>query len=521
MAPCGTTKRISTMLALLFLLIGGAPLFAQDEPTRPPRSLEEKMQRFQRHAEKWQRVSRIMQEFQSLIQQGQFAQAETLLDRALNVLEGEDSLSAGLKHLERYRREAEETQYLILPLKEVGYLYGGRAAEFEEAVQEMKRRLGPVTEPGKRNWGFHLIIPAWRLDPEHFFREPADPQTLARGVKAAFDVALRHETAVYFTVENLEWTNRPDLWNCADPEKPGYDPDNARNVEWMDWDRTPHPHRYRDWGTPEKMPPVICYSSPEVLEEVSRLAIQVIGPPIAAGLDRLENAGKRHLFAGVTVGAEPMLPNYQVIDKFNPRLARMMERDGVPRSRLGYNALTNLGYSKANPPEDFAAALAKVNRDYLSYWARQLAEGGVPAERMYTHVAAGAGLIGSPGVQYTNAPISIAFVDSCRPGWTTYPVGPLRDDFRALYEQLAQHGNPPWASTEASPRGLGPGSVSMTEYLRWHFDFGATVVVFNTGATDRELAGRLHDAVWGEEATQAYRDFLAGIPSSAQQGTDP
>jgi hypothetical protein len=159
------------MFALLFLLVGGAPLLAQDEPTRPPRSLEEKMHRFQRHAEKWQRVSRMMQEFQSSIEQGQFAQAEMLLDRALNVLEGEDSRTAGLKHFEKYRREADETQYLILPLKEVGYLYGGRVAEFEEAVQEMKRRLGPVPDPGKRNWGFHLIIPAWRLDPEHFFRE--------------------------------------------------------------------------------------------------------------------------------------------------------------------------------------------------------------------------------------------------------------------------------------------------------------------------------------------------------------
>jgi len=327
-------------------------------------------------------------------------------------------------------------------------------------------------------------------------------------MKAAFDVALRHDTAVYFTVENLEWANRPDLWNYADPKQPGYDPNNARNVEWMDWDGTPHPHRYRDWGTPEKMPPVICYNSPAVLAEVSRLARDVIGPSIAEGLKRLEKAGKGHLFAGVTVGAEPALPNYEVIERVNPRIARMMERDGVPRSRLGYNALTNLGYSKDDPPEDSAAALARVNQDYTSYWARHLATGGIPANKMYSHVAAGAGVVGSPGVQFTNAPISIAFADSCRPGWTTYPVGPLQHDFRVLYEALAAHDNPAWASTEATPRGLGPAGISMREYLRRHFDFGAVVVVFNTGATDPKLAGRLHDAVWGQEAIQAYRDFL-------------
>lgn len=514
MTLCGTTRWTSTMPALVFLLIGGASLLAQDEPARPPRSLEEKMQRFHRHAVKWQRISRIMKDFQPLVKQGKFAQAEALLDRALGILEaGPGDLGNGdpgnMKQLDKFRRKADEAQYLILPIKEAGNLYGGRVAEFEEAVKKMKQRLGPVSDSTKRNWGFHLIIPAWRLDPEHLFNENADPQTLARAVKAAFDVALRHDTAVYFTVDNLEWTNRPDLWNYADREKPGYDPDNARNVEWMDWDGTPHPHRYRDWGTPEKMPPVICYNSPEVLREVSRLAGDVIGPAIAAGMKRLEKAGKGHLFAGVTVGAEPCLPNYEGIEKINPRIARMMQRDGVPRSRLGYNALTNLGYSKADPPEDFAAALAKVNQDYISHWARQLAEGGIPADKMYSHVAAGAGVVGSPGVRYTNAPISIALADSCRPGWTTYPVGPLRDDFRVLYEELAAHDNPPWASTEASPRGLGPGGVSMREYLRRHFDFGATVVVFNTGATNRELAGRLDDAVWGEEAIQAYRDYLA------------
>ena len=509
----GTTRWTSTIQALVFLLIGGESLLAQDEPARPPRSLEEKMQRFHQHAVKWQRVSGIMKDFQPLVEQGQFAKAEALIDRALNVLEaGPGDFGSGdvgnMEQFDQFRRKADETQYLVLPLKEVGYLYAGRVDKFEEAAREMKQRLGPVSDPAKRNWGFHLIIPAWRMDPEHFFRQEADPQTLARGVRAAFDVALRHSMAVYFTVENLEWANRPDLWNYADPEKPGYDPDNARNVEWMDWGGTPHPHRYRDWGTPEKMPPVICYNSPDVLAEVSRLVRDVIGPSIAEGLKRLEKAGKAHLFAGVTVGAEPALPNYEAIEKVNPRIARMMERDGVPRSRLGYNALTNLGYSKDNPPKDFAAALAKVNQDYISHWARQLAEGGISANKMYSHVAAGAGVVGSPGVQFTNAPISIAFTDSCRPGWTTYPVGPLQHDFRVLYEELAAHDNPPWASTEATPRGLGPGGVSMSDYLRRHFDFGAVVVVFNTGATDPNLAGRLNDAVWGEEAIRAYRDFL-------------
>lgn len=57
----------------------------------------------------------------------------------------------------------------------------------------------------------------------------------------------------------------------------------------------------------------------------------------------------------------------------------MMEKDGVPPCRLDYNALTNLGYSKDHLPHDFAAALAKVNQEYFSYLATELAAGGVPA----------------------------------------------------------------------------------------------------------------------------------------------
>ncbi|WP_158231022.1 hypothetical protein [Rhodopirellula bahusiensis] len=466
------------------------------------------MQRFQKHAERWHRVGEIMREFQPLVKNVEFDRAETLVVRALSILESGTDPQAE-QRLRKFRRQADETHYIILPVPEAGHLHGGNVEAFEKGILRTKQQLGQVADPTKHNWGFHLMLPAWRFDPEHLFNPNASKQIMSRSIEGAIDVALRHDVAVYITIENLEWENRPDLWNFSDESRPGYDPDNTQNVEWMDWDGAPHPHRYRDWGRPEQMPPVICYNSPTVRREVSRLAQNVIGPAITAGIKKLADANKQHLFAGVTVGAEPALPNYSVIDKVNPRIAEKMQRDGVPRRRLGYNALTNLGYSKVNPPADFAEALAKVNQDYISLWANHLAKAGVPSSRMYSHVAAGAGVIGSPGVEFTNAPISIAFAESCRPGWTSYPVGPLQNDFGLLYEALAEHGNPPWASTEATPSGFGPEGVPMREYLQRHFDFGASVVVFNTGATEPDFAGRLHHAVWGEDAILAYRQFIS------------
>ena len=80
--------------------------------------------------------------------------------------------------------------------------------------------------------------------------------------------------------------------------------------------------------------------------------------------------------------------------------------------------------------------------------------------------------------------------------------------FFGLVDALAANGNPHWGGTEANPRGLGQRGMAMEAYLKRHFDYGATLVVMNVGATSEALMRRLHDAVWGQEALEAYRSFL-------------
>ena len=511
-------KIVPGITAALLLCTLLCPLRAQDD-TRTREELikacQAKVEKVQAGMQRWVsegyhpiEIRDIMHaEFFPHMKAGRFREAEKVADRVLILLKKGPPIQIP-KDLEKYLRETKETQYLILPIRAVGYLYGGQTAPVDQAINDTVEKFGQAKNLKKRNWGFHLIIPAWRLDPQHCVNKNAD---IERAVRSAFDVAIRHNVAVHFTIETHEWPNRPDLWNYSDKDKSGYDPKNKANVEWIDFDGTPHPHRYRDWGTAERMAPVICYNSPTVLREVSRLVNEVVAPPLKMGLKRLKKEGKEHLLSGVTVGAEPSLPNYEKIDKINPKIAKLMDEDKSPKVRLGYNALTNNGYSKEKPPEDFAAALAKVNKEYISYWCRRLFEAGIPTEKMYTHIAAGAGVIGSPMVEFTNAPIEIAFNDYSRPGWTTYPVGPLRNDFEALYKELERHGNPHWASTEASPT-MGPSggkhALTMKDYLARHFDYGATVIVFNTGATSKELSESLTEGVWGDHAVNAYRTFL-------------
>src|SRR5882724_8490676 len=118
-----------------------------------------------------------------------------------------------------------------------------------------------------------------------------------------------------------------------------------------------------------------------------------------------------------------------------------MDQDGAPKVRLGYCALTNAGYSAVNPPADLSRAIAEVNRTFVASWARGLAGAGLPSDRLYTHVAASAGYEGAPALDFTNAPLRVAFNDVSRPGFTTYPWERLRDGFDPVYQELATHGS--------------------------------------------------------------------------------
>ena len=445
----------------------------------------------------------MLQEFSPLMQQGRLADAKQVQERVLAMLRVGQGVPAPAPTLKpsvasapmRATVTTDEVQYLVFTPEPRDF---ETLRTLDRIVAEYVKRMRGMQQGQRRKWGMSVILPSWT----------APPEALRAFIRQAFDLAASNDIAFHFTVESLDWQTRNDLWNYKDRDKPGYDPANIGNVEWSDWDKKGFPYRFRDWGTPEQMAPVICYNSPKVLSAVAKILNDGIGPALVAGVKRLERDGKVHLFAGVTVGSEPELPNYEHVDRFNPGMAQLMKRLGVPQARLGYCSLTNLGYSKSNPPADFAKALASVNHAYVEYWAKLLHGAGISKDKMYTHIAAGAGVVGSPEVEHTNAPISIAFNKYSRPGWTTYPNGPLEDNFNVLFDALAANGNPHWGGTEANPRGLGQRGMAMEAYLKRHFDYGATLVVMNVGATSEALMRRLHDAVWGQEALEAYRSFL-------------
>ncbi|MCL5269620.1 MAG: hypothetical protein M1457_03480 [bacterium] len=328
-----------------------------------------------------------------------------------------------------------------------------------------------------------------------------EEDTVRDQIRAIVQAARQNDLAFMLQFDfHVFWKSRPDLWNWFDPGQPGFNPDNKRNVEWFGWGGPPARHRYLNWGVPERIAPPMCFTSPAIRAEVTRLVSRVIAPTVREELAALERDGKSRLFAGVLVGAEPGFDNYTRTD---PETAKMIKADGATPGQLGYRSLLDRGYGPDRPPADLRRALAEVVQETVAFWCRQFVDAGLPAAKLYPHVAAAA------PPEMMCAPAWTAFNVYSRPGWTTYPVGPLAVDFQSLYDELARHGNPPWAGVEANA-GF-PGSMLEWEpYLARHFNHGAVVVGINIGATGSELPVRLRDSAFSAQALAAYRKFLGG-----------
>jgi hypothetical protein len=364
--------------------------------------------------------------------------------------------------------------------------------EAAEKAGELAERVGMKGDGKTRILGFGLPNPTFEIEAQ-----------LPDRIRDAFAAARRHDMAVMLHFDfHLSWKNRPDLWNWFDPGKPGYDPRNKENVEWHGWNGPPNKVSYLNHGVLERRPPSMCLTSARVRAEVTRIITKVIAPVLREEIAKLKTEGKDALFAGVLVGLEPSIDDYS---KPDPELATVLKEDGVPAGPLGYRALLDRGFSADRPPADFRKALATVVQETVAFWCEQFVVAGIPAEKLYPHVAAPA------PAEVMNAPIWTAFNKYSRPGWTTYAVGVLGEGFQPIYEELNRHGNPPWAGVEANA-GI-PGSfVDWETYLGWHYNHGCVLVGINSGATGEDLPRRLRESAFGTEAKAAYHKFLTGRP---------
>ena len=356
--------------------------------------------------------------------------------------------------------------------------------DLQQTVGDLKRRIGAGGSMG-RQLGFVLGPIAF----DHSDQEAAE--LIGRG----FDIALETNVAVGFHIDDsMFWGRLHEL-------------DKPSDIEWLDWQGAPNTGRRLDWSTkPTKIMPQLCINSAAVRTAVSKRAA-LLGHEIAKGVEKLRAAHKEELYLGVIAGSETQIG-----------------RDFDTGKYLGYCALTNAGYSASNPPTDIDGERTKITADFISFWVRSLTDAGVPADRVFSHIAfmsstmyrilqrVDPAAVSAPYPEAINfTPPATAFCSGCIPGLSTYPQPGLLEQWR---EELNKHGDPPWASCEGTAvdpfeAEHGGGGLSMEGYLGNLFNHGAVLVnVFGWGVGDYNNPFR--KIAENPSALAAYRKFLDG-----------
>jgi len=354
-----------------------------------------------------------------------------------------------------------------------------------DSVDDIIRAIGTVG--GKdRKLGF---IPG----PLSFDHTDDQIRTLMRD---SFSVALEKNIAVGFHVDDSMFWGQLSYLNKIE------------NIEWLDWNKTPNTGRRLDWSsTPTKIMPQLCLNSPTVKAGVKKRA-SLIAEEVKRGMETLKAANKKHLFLGIIADWEPRIGV-----------------DFDTGKNLGYCALTNQGYSAKNPPADIDEARVDIVKEFIDFWAKSLADGGVPDKKIFSHtafipkVAFDLAQFGNPDKKLPGSylemvnftPSRVSFGEHHYAGFSTYPQFGLLEEIR---DELAKRDNPPWASTEGTAidpaqAEKGRAGVPMETYLGNMFNHGAVLVnIFGWGVGPSSNPFR--KIAESGDAVTAYRKFLRG-----------
>jgi hypothetical protein len=225
------------------------------------------------------------------------------------------------------------------------------------------------------------------------------------------------------------WNNRPDLWNWWDPNRPGYNPENCRNVEWTGWGcEYAMKIAWRNWGRQIRVAPPPNLMSPDYRKAVHEAMDRLL--PIVMNWQTSLPENKKNLFVGLMVGWETSIgynayyyPNGN--DYFGKPEAddpkKGFTREDVLRRGLvqtGYAALTASGIRTSGDitEED----LVEVCRRHLEDMARYAHAYGFARDKVFTH-----GVGNEQGERLYDAAVNAY---SC-PAWSEYwyADNPLND----------------------------------------------------------------------------------------------
>ncbi len=289
-------------------------------------------------------------------------------------------------------------------------------ALFDEPIA----KIGSVHAPGRR-LGLSFLF--------NYLNGP--PDKMQQTLLLLLNMATKHDTPILigFIGENW-WDYRSDLWNFWDKSKPGYNPDNSRNVEWTgNGPEFATKLAWRNWGRQIRVQPPPNLASPE-FRKASRTELIALLKIVKQWADALP-AYRKYLFPGVKVGSEVSVGINAFCYLNATRLLETTPADGSKdpvdglhmekglfggQAPQGYAALSSMGLS--HPGEINRRDCELIASDYIRFLCGICRDAGFFSDQVFTH----------GGGQYApwelHVSHSTAVNATSTPGWSLYNQSP-------------------------------------------------------------------------------------------------
>ncbi len=276
-----------------------------------------------------------------------------------------------------------------------------------------------------------------------------NPVKIKQRLETYLSLSAKYNLPVLVQLDGEQWwQNRPDLWNWWDKNKPGYNPENKRNVEWTAW--TPDSAvkiGWRNWGRQLRvlpMPNLMSHSYREACSiEMGKLM------PIIIGWWKALPKEKKYLLAGVKIGWESAIGvNNWYYPNGNSYLDKPEKDDptyGLSTDKIPDRGVISIGYAAvktakiASSGELTGEMQTEVVRMHLEYFCKLASKLGVPRERLFTHCGGW-----SQGETLHSAAVNKY---SC-PGWSFYKYGTDPSKDITAMKALELSNAPYWGAVE-------------------------------------------------------------------------
>jgi hypothetical protein len=258
---------------------------------------------------------------------------------------------------------------------------------------------------------------------------------------------------VFIQLDGVNWIGaRPDLYNWWDPGKPGYNPENRKNVEWTGWDESQAIKiSWRNWGAQLRVLPAPNIASPAfVAAQIN--ALNKLVPRIVTWYNSLP-ANQKYLLGGIKLGHEASIGvNAYYYKNGNRYLEQMPDNNSLDpqesyNAQAGFNGgLAQIGYAAVKTAgikskgRITAYDMEQVVFKYLDTLCLTAENLGIPRNIIYTHQG------GTYAPWEKHLSFNPASNNHSLPGYSFYTANPSTAG--DLADVLDRRAVPGWAAAE-------------------------------------------------------------------------